>query len=167
MMEKNYTDVVIDDKVYTVGCDRDSAYMQEVAAYVNEKLQSMRSQSGFNKQPYGSRQIMILMNMADDYMRMKLAADEMKTRYQEQENEFYNMKRELVSMKMQMDQIRLQNQVLAMGVDNEAARERLMADVIQSVRKDADSRGEAVQNAASSKSETSGTMSGHKTEKHK
>lgn len=141
-MEKNYTDVVIDDKVYTVGCEKDNSYMQQLADYVNQKLESLRSQPGFNKQPYGSRQIMILMNIADDYLQMRLTAEETEKRYQEQENEFYNMKREMVNMKLQMDQtklqmdqLKLQNQVLSMGLTgNEEARERLMADVIKSVR---------------------------------
>ncbi|MBQ8639528.1 MAG: cell division protein ZapA [Lachnospiraceae bacterium] len=148
-MRKNYTDVVIDDKVYTVGCEEDSSYMQELAAYVNGKLEDLRSQPGFNKQPYGSRQILILMNIADDYLRMKRKTEETQARYQEQENEFYTMKREMVNMKLQMEQnrlqmeqLKLQNQVLSLGLSgNEEARERLMADVINSVRKEADASG--------------------------
>lgn len=136
-MEKNYTDVVIDNKVYTVGCDRDNAYMQELAAYVNEKLDGLRSQPGFNKQPYGSRQVMILMNVADDYLRMKMKTEATEKKYQEQTAEFYNMKREMVNMKLQMDQIRLQNQVLSMGLTgNEEMKERLMAEVISSIQAD-------------------------------
>jgi len=136
-MEKNYTDVVIDNKVYTVGCDQDSTYMQQLATYVNDKLDTLRSQPGFNKQPYGSRQVMILMNVADDYLRMKMKAEAVEKKYQEQTAEFYNMKREMVNMKLQMDQIRLQNQVLSMGLTgNEEVKERLMAEVISSVQAD-------------------------------
>ncbi len=134
-MEKNYTDVVIDNKVYTVGCDQDSAYMQQLAAYVNGILEMLRSQPGFNKQPYGSRQALILMNMADDYLRMKKSAEIIEKKYQEQTAEFYNMKREMVNMRLQMDQIRLQNQVLSMGLSgDEEMKERLMAEVISSVQ---------------------------------
>ncbi len=134
-MEKHYTDVVIDNKVYTVGCDQDSAYMQQLAAYVNEKLNSLRSQTGFNKQPYGSRQAMILMNIADDYLRMKMKLEDTERKYQEQTAEFYNMKREMVNMKLQMDQVRLQNQVLSMGLSgNEEMKEKIMAEVISDVQ---------------------------------
>lgn len=134
-MEKNYTDVVIDDKVYTVGCEEDSAYMSELAAYVNEKLAGLRAQPGFSKQPYGSRQALIMMNIADDYLKMKKKAEDTERKYLEQENEFYNMKREMVNMKLQMDKINLQNQVLSMGISgNEEMKERLMTDVINSVQ---------------------------------
>ena len=134
-MGKNYTDVVIDDKVYTVGCDQGGEYMQRLAAYVNEKLASLRSQPGFNKQPYGTRQMLILMNIADDYLQMKVHAEEMEKKYADQEAEFYRLKREMVNRKLELDQLRLQNQVLSMGISgSDDAKEKLMADVAQSVR---------------------------------
>ncbi len=134
-MGKNYTDVVIDDKVYTVGCDQDSSYMQQLAAYVNEKLSELRAQPGFNKQPYGSRQMLILMNIADDYLQTKNRLDELEQRMSEQENDYYRLKREMVNRKLEMDQLKLQNQVLSMGLSgSETARDKLMADVIESVR---------------------------------
>lgn len=134
-MGKNYTDVVIDDKVYTVGCEEDSAYMSELAAYLNKKLAELRAQSGFNKQPYGSRQVLIMMNLADDYLKMKKKAEATEREYLEQETEFYNMKREMVNMRLQMDKLNLQNQVLSMGISgNEEMKEKLMADVVSSVQ---------------------------------
>ena len=138
-MGKNYTDVVIDDKVYTIGCEQDSAYMQRLAEYVNEKLSQLRSQPGFNKQPYGSRQMLILMNIADDYLQARIRCDELEKKYAEQESDYYRLKREMVNRKLEMDQLRLQNQVLSMGfTGNDSAREKLMSDVIQSVQKNKD-----------------------------
>ncbi|MBR3642482.1 MAG: cell division protein ZapA [Parasporobacterium sp.] len=134
-MSVNYTDVVIDDKVYTVGSDQDSEYMQRVAAYVNDTLTSLRSQPGFNKQPYAGKQALILLNMADDYMRLKMQIEKLEKKYAEQESEYYRLKREMVNRKLEMDQLRLQNQVLSMGISgSDTAKDKLMADVIQSVR---------------------------------
>ena len=42
METKNYTQVLIDGKIYTLGGSEDEAYLQRTASYVNEKLAAMR-----------------------------------------------------------------------------------------------------------------------------
>ena len=37
METKNYTQVLIDGKIYTLGGSEDEAYLQRTASYVNEK----------------------------------------------------------------------------------------------------------------------------------
>ena len=38
MEEKNYTEVLINGNVYTLGGAEDPEYLQKVAAYINEKV---------------------------------------------------------------------------------------------------------------------------------
>ena len=38
MDTKNYTQVLIDGKIYTLGGSEDEAYLQKAASYVNEKI---------------------------------------------------------------------------------------------------------------------------------
>ena len=38
MDEKNYTEVLINGNVYTLGGAEDPEYLQKVAAYINEKI---------------------------------------------------------------------------------------------------------------------------------
>ncbi len=101
-MERNSTDVIIEDKVYTISTDQDAAYVRALAEYINEKMELLHRQSEYSKQPNGIRQMLVLMNMADDYCRMKQQAEEAQKRYEQQETEFYNMKREMVNMQMTM-----------------------------------------------------------------
>ena len=101
-MERNSTDVIIEDKVYTISTDQDAAYVRQLAEYINEKMELLHRQPEYSKQPNGIRQMLVLMNMADDYCRMKQQAEEAKKRYEQQETEFYNMKREMVNMQMNM-----------------------------------------------------------------
>lgn len=101
-MNKINTDVIIDDKVYTISSEQDAAYVRQLAAYVNEKLDYMRRQQDYNKQPFGIKQMLLLMNMADEYFRMKELAEVSKENYEKQEAEFYNMKREMVNMQLAM-----------------------------------------------------------------
>lgn len=101
-MERNSTDVIIEEKVYTISTDQDAAYVRQLAEYINEKMELLHRQPEYSKQPNGIRQMLVLMNMADDYCRMKQQAEEAKKRYEQQETEFYNMKREMVNMQMTM-----------------------------------------------------------------
>ena len=50
MDTKNYTQVLIDGKIYTLGGSEDEAYLQKAASYVNEKITTMHALPGFSKQ---------------------------------------------------------------------------------------------------------------------
>ena len=67
MDTKNYTQVLIDGKIYTLGGSEDEAYLQKAASYVNEKITTMHALPGFSKQSADYQQLMLLLNIADDY----------------------------------------------------------------------------------------------------
>ena len=50
MDSKNYTQVLIDGKIYTLGGSEDEGYLQRAASYVNEKVNTLRRIPGFTKQ---------------------------------------------------------------------------------------------------------------------
>lgn len=109
-MERNSTDVIIEDKVYKISTDQDASYVRELAEYINEKMELLHRQSAYSKQANAFRQIILLMNMADDYCRMKQQAEEATRKYEQQEAEFYNMKREMVNMQMTIASLKKQLQ---------------------------------------------------------
>ena len=109
-MEKNSTDVIIEDKVYKISTDQDASYVRELAEYINEKMELLHRQSAYSKQANAFRQIILLMNMADDYCHMKQQAEEATRKYEQQEAEFYNMKREMVNMQMTIASLKKQLQ---------------------------------------------------------
>ena len=88
MDTKNYTQVLIDGKIYTLGGTEDEAYLQKAASYVNEKIATMYAIPGFSKQSADYQQLMLLLNIADDYFKAK---------------ETYSLKHELVSTQMKLD----------------------------------------------------------------
>ena len=47
MDSKNYTQVLIDGKIYTLGGSEDEGYLQRAASYVNEKVNTLRRIPGF------------------------------------------------------------------------------------------------------------------------
>ena len=80
MDTKNYTQVLIDGKIYTLGGTEDEAYLQKAASYVNEKIATMYAIPGFSKQSADYQQLMLLLNIADDYFKAKENADRWKNR---------------------------------------------------------------------------------------
>ena len=50
MNEKNYTQVLIDGNVYTLGGSEEQEYLQKVAVYLNQKIGILKAQPGFTRQ---------------------------------------------------------------------------------------------------------------------
>ena len=103
MDTKNYTQVLIDGKIYTLGGSEDEAYLQKAASYVNEKITTMHALPGFSKQSADYQQLMLLLNIADDYFKTKETADQMEEQRDRMEKETYSLKHELVSTQMKLD----------------------------------------------------------------
>ena len=103
MDTKNYTQVLIDGKIYTLGGTEDEAYLQKAASYVNEKIATMYAIPGFSKQSADYQQLMLLLNIADDYFKAKENADQMEEQKDRMEKETYSLKHELVSTQMKLD----------------------------------------------------------------
>ncbi len=103
MDTKNYTQVLIDGKIYTLGGNEDEAYLQRAASYVNEKITTMHAIPGFGKQSADYQQLMLVLNVADDYFKAKENADQMEEQKDRMEKETYSLKHELVSTQMKLD----------------------------------------------------------------
>ena len=98
METKNYTQVLIDGKIYTLGGNEDEAYLQRTASYVNEKNMQLRGIPGFSKQSADYQQVMIQLNIADDYFKALDHSEQM-------EKESYSLKHELVSTQMKLEAV--------------------------------------------------------------
>ena len=81
----------------------DEAYLQKAASYVNEKITTMHALPGFSKQSADYQQLMLLLNIADDYFKTKETADQMEEQRDRMEKETYSLKHELVSTQMKLD----------------------------------------------------------------
>ena len=104
METKNYTQVLIDGKIYTLGGSEDEAYLQRTASYVNEKNMQLRGIPGFSKQSADYQQVMIQLNIADDYFKAKESVDKYQMDMDQKEKEIYDLKHDLIA-----DQIKLEN----------------------------------------------------------
>lgn len=104
-MEKSYVDVIIDNKVLTLGGKEKEAYYQQVAAYVNDKIGELRSEPGFNRQPKDIQNILIYLNIADDYLKSKARFEEVCALVDKQAKDVYKFKHDLVADKLRIEKL--------------------------------------------------------------
>ena len=102
-MAKQYIDVLIDGKVYSLGGSETEGYVQQIATYLNGKIFQLKAQPGFLKMPEDYQSIMTYLNLADDYFKALQEAKAYKSQKEELEREIYSLKHELISVQMKLD----------------------------------------------------------------
>ena len=115
MDSKNYTQVLIDGKIYTLGGSEDEGYLQRAASYVNEKVNTLRRIPGFTKQSVEYQTVMAELNMADDYFKAMEHSREVEHQRDELERETYSLKHELVSTQMKLEVADIHSVVPCLG----------------------------------------------------
>lgn len=103
MEQKNYTEVLIDGTVYTLGGTEEEAYIQRVAAYLNEKISSIRHQGGFRRLSVEYQALMLELNIADDYFKEQERADLLAEQKAAMEKDAYSLKHELITTQLRME----------------------------------------------------------------
>lgn len=103
MDAKNFTDVLIGGKIYTLGGFVEESYLQGIASYINEKMSQLKKQEGFLKQSADYQSVMLELNMADDYFSERRQAELLERQKSELEKENYSLKHELVSTQMKLE----------------------------------------------------------------
>lgn len=106
MNSRNYTDVIIAGKVYTLGGYESEEYLQRVAAYLNGKLGELRKLDGFFRQTADYQNILLELNVADDYFKAEAKLAQLAEQAEEQEKELYRLKHQLVTTQLKLDEMK-------------------------------------------------------------
>lgn len=104
MMDKTYTDVVIAGKTYTLGGYEDGSYLQQIAAYINARNGELRELPGFTRQSAEYQNVMLLLNLTDDYFKARKKAATLEAKLEELEKEVYSLRHELVARQIKYEQ---------------------------------------------------------------
>ncbi len=109
MEKKNYTEVVIDGKIYKLGGYESEDYIHQVATYLNNKITEMKALDGYRHLPTAQKSLMLDLNTADDYFKAKRQAEKLEAELSEKDRELYEVRHELVSaqVKLEEDQKRI------------------------------------------------------------
>lgn len=105
MEQKNYTEVLIDGRIYTLGGTEEEMYLQKVAAYINEKTGKIKKQEGFSRLSADFQAVMIELNIADDYFKEQERADRLAEQKAALEKEAYSLKHELITTQMKLENL--------------------------------------------------------------
>ena len=103
MGTKKSTVVVIDKKEYNLSGFEEEDYLQRVAAYINQKITEMNQQDSYKRIPQDMKNLMLSLNLADDYFKAKEQAGTSSEKFSDLEKEIFDLKHQLVDAQMQLD----------------------------------------------------------------
>ena len=101
---KNYTEVLIGGKVFTLGGFESEEYLQKVSTYLNHKIAECTSSENYRRQSAELRSILLSLNIADDYFKAKQLGNTFEEDIEKKNKEMYDLKHELISLRMQIEE---------------------------------------------------------------
>lgn len=97
MSPKTDTEVIIGGKVFTLSGYESEDYMQKIASYINGKITEYGKLDGFRRQPLDKQNILLQLNIADDYFKAKAQVEKLERDLENKEKELYDLKHDLIS----------------------------------------------------------------------
>ena len=111
MPAKTDTEVIIGGQVLTLSGHESEEYLQRVASYINNKLSEYNKLDSFKRQSSDRRNVLIQLNIADDYFKAKRQGSALEQDVELKNKEIYDLKHELIS-----------NQIKCESLEQEVAR---------------------------------------------
>lgn len=98
MRDKNDVEVLINGRKYTI-CGFESAeYLQQIAGYINRKLIDFRKKDYYSRMDLDLRNILLAINIADDYHKAKKKASEYRTESELKDKMVLDMKHQIIDL---------------------------------------------------------------------
>lgn len=103
MSVKTETEVMIGGKVFTLRGSESEEYLQRVAIYLNNKLAEYNKLESFRKQSVEYKNVLVQLNVADDYFQAKKKIDQLEEELERKEKELYDLKHDLISTQIKLE----------------------------------------------------------------
>ena len=100
---KNCTEVLIGGKVFRLSGYESEEYLQKVASYINNKLVEYGKVESFRRQNVDMQNILLQLNIADDYFKAKKQINTMEEEIAAKEKELYDLKHELIAAQIKLE----------------------------------------------------------------
>ena len=100
---KHFTEVLIGGKVYTLSGFEGEEYLQKVSSYLNHKITECTNSEGYRKQSADTRNVLLALNIADDYLKPKSREIPWKANIELKDKEMYDLKHELISAQIKLE----------------------------------------------------------------
>ncbi len=124
MSSKNKIQVILAGKIYTLSGYESEEYLQKVAGYLNTKLSEFQNLDGYHRLSPEMRAILLDLNIADDYFKMKKKVEELEGDLSEKDQELYEFKHQIITEQIQTEN--LQKECDTLKKENEGLREELI-----------------------------------------
>ena len=138
MPAKNNTQVLIDGKVFTLSGYEEEEYLNKVASYINNKIMEMKQEDGFRRQNKETQSILIQLNIADDYYKVKKQADLLELELEDKNKELYELKHDLISLQIKVETAEKEIERFRKEAAEYEAQDKKRKEAVE-VRNDADS----------------------------
>lgn len=106
MTSKNSSDVVIAGKVYSLSGYETEEKLQKIVAYINSKFGELSALNAFPKLTSDYQNVLLEMNLADDYFTVLEKYEALKQTVDAQENEIYSLKHQLITSQMKLEEMK-------------------------------------------------------------
>ncbi|MDD3206616.1 MAG: cell division protein ZapA [Lachnospiraceae bacterium] len=103
MASKTDAEVIIFGKVFTLSGYESEEYLQKVASYLNNKMLEYNKVEGFKRQPADTQNVLLQLNIADDYFKAKKQIDLLEEDIKLKEKELYDLKHELITSQIKLE----------------------------------------------------------------
>ena len=103
MIGNNDIEVVIGGKVVTLSGSESEEYLQKVASYINNKIAEYNNVDSFRRQPADMQNVLLLLNIADDYFKIKKEIDSLQDEIDAKDRELYDLKHELIASQIKLE----------------------------------------------------------------
>jgi cell division protein ZapA len=97
MNKMNNIEVIINNKRYTLRGYESEEYLQKVASYINNKHLEFKKQDMYKLMDSEMKNILMEINIADDYFKVRNQVRDIETDNETQANEIFNLKHELIA----------------------------------------------------------------------
>lgn len=103
MSTKTDTEVIIAGKVFTLSGYESEEYLQKVASYINNKIAEYSKVDSFKRQSLDTQNVLMQLNIADDYFKAKNQIARLEDEIQNKEKEMYDLKHELIASQIKLE----------------------------------------------------------------
>ncbi|MCH5253720.1 MAG: cell division protein ZapA [Lachnospiraceae bacterium] len=103
MSMKTDTEVIIGGKVFTLSGYESEEYLQKVASYINNKVTEYGQVDSFRRQPLDMQNVLLQLNIADDYFKAKQQISLLEEELKSKEKEMYDLKHDLIASQMKLE----------------------------------------------------------------
>lgn len=102
---RNYTEVLIGGKVFTLSGFESEEYLQRVSTYLNHKITECSNIEGYRRQNAETRSTLLALNIADDYFKAKRQGAALEQDVEQKDKEMYDLKHELISTQIKCENL--------------------------------------------------------------